>query len=216
MAWDIAWRRCSKTARARPAQVRAECHRRVLRADQSRLPGGRDRLPPRAQRARSRADAGLARGQVARPCAERHKPPVLVLGAISPGLREAASRPAQLRTGAPETPASILYTSGTTGRPKGCILSHGYVVSCGARYASLGGAATLRQGQERIYNPLPLYHANAGVVSLMGAILHGQLPDPARSLPSPALVARDRRTARATIVHYLGIIAPLLLAQPAR
>jgi crotonobetaine/carnitine-CoA ligase len=28
-------------------------------------------------------------------------------------------------------------------------------------------------GEDRIYNPLPLYHANAGVVSLMGAILTG-------------------------------------------
>ena len=43
-------------------------HRRLLRADQSGLPGGRDRLPPRAQQARSRADARLpARARCARP-----------------------------------------------------------------------------------------------------------------------------------------------------
>ena len=46
--------------------------RRLLRADQSGLPGGRDRLPPRAQQARSGADALLPRGASARgPGAER-------------------------------------------------------------------------------------------------------------------------------------------------
>jgi acyl-CoA synthetase (AMP-forming)/AMP-acid ligase II len=88
----------------------------------------------------------------------------------------------------------------TTGRPKGCILSH----------ASLGGRATLLPGQERIYNPLPLYHANAAVVSLMGAIWTCQI-QPERF--HPHLWWREIFETRATVVHYLGVIAPLLLAQ---
>ena len=87
-------------------------------------------------------------------------------------------------------------------------------MAAGAWYASLGGVATLRPGQERIYNPLPLYHANAGVVSLMGAICTGNCQiQPDRFHPQRWW--REIAETRATVVHYLGIIAPLLLGQPA-
>src|SRR5262249_34452835 len=121
-----------------------------------------------------------------------------------------ASRAARGTTPSPETPASILYTSGTTGRPKGCVLSHGYEVASGAWYASLGGVAGLRPGEDRIYNPLPLYHANSGVVSLMGAILSGNCQiQPDRFHPNRWW--REVAESGATVVHYLGVIAPMLL-----
>jgi len=140
------------------------------------------------------------------------RPPVLVLERLS-GRLPMPSRQAIGQSAAPETPASILYTSGTTGRPKGCILSHGYEVACGAWYASLGGVATFRRGEERIYNPLPLYHANAAVVSLMGALWTANCQvQPDRFHPQRWW--REVADTRATVVHYLGVIAPLLLAQP--
>ncbi len=124
-------------------------------------------------------------------------------------------RPAQGGEITPETPASILYTSGTTGRPKGCILSHGYEVASGARYASIGGTAALRLGQERIFNPLPLYHVNAGTLSLFGAVLTGNCQvQPDRFHPHRWW--REIAQTRATVVHYLGIVVPLLLSQAAR
>ena len=72
---------------------------------------------------------------------------------------------------------------------------------------------TSAPGEERIYNPLPLYHVNAGVVSLMGAILTGNCQiQPDRFHPQRWW--REIAETRATVVHYLGIIAPLLLGQP--
>jgi len=138
-----------------------------------------------------------------------HRPNVIVSERIAGSLEKVAHAARGTRP-VPETPASILYTSGTTGRPKGCVLSHGYVMASGAWYASLGGVAGLRTAQDRIYNPLPLYHANAGVVSLMGAILTGNCQiQPDRFHPQHWW--REVAETGATIVHYLGVIAPVLL-----
>ena len=142
-----------------------------------------------------------------RPPARHRRARAVCVGAAPP------SRPARRDGADRRNAASILYTSGTTGRPKGCILSHGYELASGAWYASLGGVAILREGQERIYNPLPLYHANAGVVSLMGAIVTGNCQvQPDRFHPQRWWY--EIAETKATVVHYLGIIAPLLLSQP--
>jgi acyl-CoA synthetase (AMP-forming)/AMP-acid ligase II len=143
----------------------------------------------------------------------RHRPRMITSDEFAAPLPK-PSQPVRDARPIPETPASILYTSGTTGRPKGCVLSHGYEVASGAWYASLGGSAGLRPRQDRVYNPLPLYHVNSAVVSLLGVILTGNCQiQPDRF--SPHRWWREVTETRASIVHYLGVIAPLLLNQPA-
>jgi crotonobetaine/carnitine-CoA ligase len=139
-----------------------------------------------------------------------HKPPIAIAEEDAPPPAP-RGRPSTAAV-TPATEASVLYTSGTTGRPKGCILSHGYEVASGVWYAELPGLAGLRAEGDRIYNPLPLYHINAGVLSLFGAIWTGGCqiqPERFRAQRWWAEVAQSR----ATIVHYLGIVVQALLLQ---
>lgn len=112
-----------------------------------------------------------------------------------------------------DTPASILYTSGTTGRPKGCVLSHRYEVAAGEAYASRGGLASIREGQERLYNPLPLFHVNASILSFYCVLMTGNCQVQTDRF-SPSRFWTEVRDSRATIVHYLGVVIPMLLNQP--
>jgi crotonobetaine/carnitine-CoA ligase len=119
------------------------------------------------------------------------------------------------RSGTPglETESSLLYTSGTTGRPKGCILTNFYYLNAGAWYRDLGGLVRFERGRERILNPLPLFHMNAQAVTATCAILTANcLAQPERF--SPSRWWQDVVRSGATVIHYLGVMPPMLLKQP--
>ncbi|MEM9199985.1 MAG: AMP-binding protein, partial [Pseudomonadota bacterium] len=146
--------------------------------------------------------AGIAASGQAVPC--------ILLDDLETGLPpapEAAHPPLT-----PESEASLLYTSGTTGRPKGCILSHEYELMIGQRYLSCGGAMAFGPAP-RILNPLPLYHLNAACVSFMGALLSGgcQIQPPRFSRQH---WWQDVRDTDAQVLHCLGIVAPAILSLP--
>ena len=149
----------------------------------------------------------------ARVARERAKPlPVVDADALAPTLPSpsAAAHPGRPGLG---TECSLLYTSGTTGKPKGCVLTNFYYLNAGAWYRDLGGRLAIRPGRERFYNPLPLFHMNHQAVTATCAILTANcLVMPERF--SPSRWWPEIATAGATIVHYLGVVPPLLLNQP--
>ena len=100
-----------------------------------------------------------------------------------------------------------------TGQPKGCVLSHAYELAAGQWYASQGGLGTIREGQERLYNPLPLFHVNASILSFYCMLLSGSCQVQTDRF-QPSRWWAEVCESRATLVHYLGVVVPMLLAQP--
>ncbi len=160
-------------------------------------------LPRRHAELRAAADAGRTFPIVG---------PDDVLAGIAGG-RVVQASPLHKEEGGSNTECALLYTSGTTGQPKGCVLDNTYYRNSGHWYGSVGGHITVRPGAERMLTPLPLFHMNAMATSTMAMIASGG-----------CLCVLDRfhpktwwasvREFRATIVHYLGVMPPLLMAAP--
>ncbi|MDO7835562.1 AMP-binding protein [Sphingobium sp. HBC34] len=133
--------------------------------------------------------------------------PVMVPGeAIVPLARPV---PAAAPAGS-DAEAALLYTSGTTGQPKGCVLTNDYFLHSGDWYRDVGGLIDLRPGQERMLTPLPTFHMNAMAVSVMAMVTVGG-----------CLIILDRfhpgtwwdsvRRSGATCLHYLGVMPSMLM-----
>lgn len=110
------------------------------------------------------------------------------------------------------TEAALLYTSGTTGRPKGCMISNEYFLTSGSWYLSRGGRLAFTFGQERLFNPFPVFHMNSGVMSLMACTLSASCLISADRF-HPKSWWRDLVETRATACHYMGVIPPILFKQ---
>jgi acyl-CoA synthetase (AMP-forming)/AMP-acid ligase II len=108
------------------------------------------------------------------------------------------------------TECALLYTSGTTGRPKGCILPNRYFLHAGAWYAGIGGLAQLHAGEERMLTPLPLVHMNAMAYSTLAMVLTGGCLVPLDRF-HPRTWWDSVRESRATVVHYLGVMPAMLM-----
>src|SRR5437016_1474233 len=111
---------------------------------------------------------------------------------------------------APDDTALILYTSGTTGRPKGAMLTHRNLLSNARRIAGW-----LRLGpRDRVLTVMPLFHANAIVIGTLVPLCAGGsavIAERFRAAEFWASVDRHRPTPAGTVPTMLA----LLLGEPA-
>lgn len=95
--------------------------------------------------------------------------------------------------------AVILYTSGTTGRAKGAMLSHGNLL---ANASSVFRVLKLHPGQDCLLVVLPMFHAFAATVGLLTPLLHGLCLAPVARF-EPQLITDSIEATGASI--FLGV-----------
>jgi acyl-CoA synthetase (AMP-forming)/AMP-acid ligase II len=133
---------------------------------------------------------------------------VIELGEAFPPARRPAPRSGKP---GPQTEAVLLYTSGTTGTPKGSMTSNRYAVVAAEGFLNAGGLMDFGQGCERVYNPLPVFHLNMGLHTPTWSMMSGNcmiLPDRF----SPKRFWREIADSGATVMAFMGIIPPLMLS----
>ena len=68
-----------------------------------------------------------------------------------------------------DSPALLMYTSGTTGQPKGALLTHGNLLAASRSVAAWHGLTNA----DRVLSSLPLYHINGQVIATLTPFVSG-------------------------------------------
>jgi len=109
----------------------------------------------------------------------------------------------------PHDSFQIMYTSGTTGRSKGVVRWHEYVILRALRAIRIFGYTS----NDVFYTALPLYHGNAQNLSTLPALLvNGKLALGKRF--SASQFWSDIKKYKATTFNYIGAMIPILYKQP--
>ncbi|GAA4544043.1 AMP-binding protein [Pseudonocardia xishanensis] len=104
---------------------------------------------------------------------------------------------------------AIVYTSGTTGQSKGCVLSHGYYTRCGQIDAEL----LQLTDDDVFFTTLPLFHGGSQLKGVMPSMTAGIPIVIEESFSASGFFKRLTETG-ATVASGVGSMGPMLLATP--
>ena len=116
-----------------------------------------------------------------------------------------AAEPAAPADVRPGDLATFVYTGGTTGPSKGCMLSHNYHEALARQIGLCWG----RTADDVVWTPLPLFHFNAIVTAVLGPLVYGGRAAIYRRFSVSNFWPEMNRTG-ATITSTLGTMAYLL------
>jgi carnitine-CoA ligase len=103
----------------------------------------------------------------------------------------------------------LIYTAGTTGPSKGCMISHNYASSL-ARFSLRGYGRT---ADEVLWTPLPLFHLNATAATLLSTAMLGGTASIAQRFSVSGFWPEIKRSG-ARIANVLGAMIPLVAQAP--
>lgn len=138
--------------------------------------------------------------------------PVLVYGTThGPGQRLADLPPVMPTPVRIEAlaPAAMLFTSGSTGVPKACVLSHHYLL----RQAQLHVTHLRVNSTDVLYTPFPLFHIDAATLTVGAALVAGATAALSRRF-SASRFWDEIRSYHATVFNFMGATANILWKQP--
>jgi carnitine-CoA ligase len=121
-------------------------------------------------------------------------------------LFDRGDTPPRLELTAADT-MSILYTSGTTGLPKGCVASHGYY----CRSGELIGQALEVTEHDILFAGLPLFHAGARLVTVTLPLVYG-IPAYLQGTFSARAYFPRAKEVGATLMIAVGAMGAAILA----
>jgi len=107
--------------------------------------------------------------------------------------------------------AAILYTSGTTGRSKGAMLTHGNLLSNARVLKDYWGWRTPEEGGDVLIHALPIFHVHGLFVASHGALLNGSKMLWFSKFAPRAVIAR---LPEATVFMGVPTLYVRLLAEP--
>lgn len=117
---------------------------------------------------------------------------------------------ARFAPGRPSDALAIVFTSGTTGRSKGAVLSQTFMLLEADAYIRV---VEPRESGETFWTVLPLFHTNALCLTLVGALLSGEVGI-VRNGFSASRFWDQIRSDGATVTNLLGAMVPILLKAP--
>lgn len=123
--------------------------------------------------------------------------------ALGEGVTEAELRERRARV-ALRDPALVLYTSGTTSAPRGCLITHEGLV----RNWTTVGRRLRMSAEDRVWNPLPLFHVGGIGVTILTFSHGAALIADTHFEPDAAFAAIGRE--RPTVLY--PVFPPIMLA----
>lgn len=106
-------------------------------------------------------------------------------------------------------PSIMLFTSGTTGMSKACVLSHRYVLRQGEIHTHYLGLTE----KDVLYCPFPLFHVDAVTLTVVAALTVGATAAIGARFSASRFWDEVRRF-RATVFNFMGATLTILWKQP--